>query len=48
MKYKAFRKGLKVAEVPIIFIERRSGDSKLDSRIFWEAFWGVLRLRLRH
>jgi dolichol-phosphate mannosyltransferase len=47
MKYKAYRKGLKIAEVPIIFIERKSGDSKLDWRVILEAFWGVLRLRLR-
>ena len=32
MKYKAFRRGLRVAEVPIIFVERKSGDSKLDGR----------------
>ncbi len=46
MKYKAFRRGLRVAEVPIIFIERKSGDSKLDRRILWEAIVGVLRLRM--
>ncbi|MGI9068169.1 MAG: polyprenol monophosphomannose synthase [Pyrinomonadaceae bacterium] len=48
MKYKAFRKGFRVAEVPIIFIERKSGNSKLDWAVFWEAFWGVLKLRLRY
>ena len=48
MKYKAFRRGLRVTEVPIIFVERKSGDSKLDRRILWEAVWGVLRLRLRY
>lgn len=47
MKYRAFRKGFKVTEVPIIFVERRSGESKLDRRVFFEAVWGVLRLRLR-
>lgn len=47
LKYKAFRRALRVAEVPIIFVERKNGDSKLDRRILWEAFRGVLRLRLR-
>jgi dolichol-phosphate mannosyltransferase len=48
MKYKAYRKGFRLAEVPIIFVERKSGDSKLDWRVIWEAVWGVLRLRLRY
>lgn len=48
LKYKAFRKGFRVSEVPIIFIERKSGNSKMDWAVIWEAFWGVLRLRLRH
>lgn len=48
MKYKAYRKGLRLAEVPIIFIERKSGNSKLDWRVIFEAVWGVLRLRLRY
>lgn len=47
MKYKAYRKGLRVSEVPIIFIERKSGDSKLDWRVTCEAIWRVLKLRLR-
>jgi dolichol-phosphate mannosyltransferase len=48
MKYKAYRKGFRLAEVPIIFIERKSGQSKLDWRVIWQAFWGVLRLRLKN
>jgi dolichol-phosphate mannosyltransferase len=47
MKYKAYRKGFKSTEVPIIFVERKSGNSKLDWRVIWEGIWGVLRLRLR-
>ena len=48
MKYRAFRKNFKVREIPIIFVERKSGDSKLDWRVFREAFWGVLRLRFKY
>lgn len=48
LKYKAYRKGFRISEVPIIFIERKSGDSKMDWAVIWEAFWGVIRLRLRH
>lgn len=48
MTYKAFRKGLRVAGVPIVFFERRRGRSKMDFRIIAEAFWGVLKLKFRH
>jgi len=48
MKYKAYRRGFRVTEVPIIFVERKSGNSKLDWRVIWEAIWGVLRLRLKY
>lgn len=44
--YRAFRKGFKIVEVPIIFVERKHGKSKMDWKIIWEAVWGVLRLRL--
>lgn len=47
MKYKAYRKGFRVAEVPIVFVERKSGDSKLDWRVVREAIWGVLKLRFK-
>ncbi len=43
--YKAFRKGLRVCEIPIIFYERTLGKSKLDWKIIWETFLGVIRLR---
>ena len=47
MKYTAFRLGFKLKEVPIIFINRRLGTSKMSGGIFSEAFWGVIRLRFR-
>lgn len=47
MKYTAFRLGFRIREVPIIFINRKEGSSKMSSGIFGEAFWGVLKLRFR-
>lgn len=47
MKYTAFRLGFRLTEVPIIFINRKQGQSKMSSGIFGEAFWGVLQLRFR-
>ncbi|NPB03557.1 MAG: polyprenol monophosphomannose synthase [Thermotogae bacterium] len=37
----------KMCEIPIIFVERRAGKSKLSKSIIWEAFWLVLRLAVR-
>ncbi len=37
-------KRFKMCEIPIIFVERRAGKSKLNRSIIWEAFWLVLRL----
>lgn len=45
MKYRALKKGFKVVEVPITFIDRVEGVSKMSTRIFKEAFWGVLQMR---
>lgn len=47
MKYSAWKLGFKVKEVSIIFTERIEGTSKMNSGIFGEAFWGVMKLRLR-
>jgi dolichol-phosphate mannosyltransferase len=44
--YRALRKGLRVVEVPIVFVDRRAGQSKMSSRIFAEAITEVWRLRL--
>jgi dolichol-phosphate mannosyltransferase len=48
MKYKAYRKGLRFAETPIVFVERKHGNSKLGWRVTWEAIWGVLRLKFKY
>lgn len=45
MKFKSFVKGFKIVELPIIFINRRLGTSKMDSSIFGEAVFGVLKLK---
>ena len=47
MKYSTFKLGFKICEVPIIFVDRKEGTSKMSSGIFGEAFWGVLKLKLR-
>lgn len=46
MIYRAWKKGCKITEVPIIFTERREGQSKMSKGIVWEAFWLVWKLRL--
>ena len=45
MKYTAYKIGFKVKEVPVIFVNRREGTSKMSGGIFSEAFFGVMRLR---
>ena len=47
MKYSAWRLGLRLSEVSIIFVDRVEGTSKMSSGIFGEAFWGVLKLPFR-
>ena len=47
MKFKAYKHGFKIKEVPIIFVNRELGTSKMNSSIFGEAVFGVIKLRLR-
>jgi dolichol-phosphate mannosyltransferase len=47
MKFTAWKLGYKIAEVPIIFTDRKLGTSKMSGGIFNEAFWGVLRMKFR-
>ncbi len=44
--YSVHRAGLKIKEIPIIFVERSAGESKMSKKIIWEAFWLVWKLRL--
>lgn len=45
MKYKAKRLGFKPVEVPVTFVDRQLGESKMSMSIFKEALFGVLRMR---
>jgi len=45
LTYKAYCKGFKIVEVPIVFMERRAGHSKFSLVIMLESFWKVLKLR---
>ena len=46
MKFTTYKCGFKIKEVPVIFVNRVEGTSKMSGGIFSEAFWGVMRLRL--
>lgn len=46
LKFLAWKHGFKIIEVPIIFTDRQKGQSKMSTKIFKEAFWGVMQLRI--
>ncbi len=46
MKFTAYKCGFKIKEVPVIFVNRELGTSKMNSGIFGEAFFGVIRLKI--
>ncbi len=46
MSVRAWRKGFKLAEIPIVFVDRTEGQSKMNRAIVREAVWMVPRLRL--
>jgi dolichol-phosphate mannosyltransferase len=46
LKFRAFKKGLSIVEIPILFTERDSGDSKMSKRIVREAIWRVWWLKI--
>lgn len=45
LKYKAYKKGFKYIEFPIIFPDRKYGESKMDKNIFFEAMKNVIKIR---
>jgi len=46
MNFKTWTKGLRLREIPILFVDRRVGISKMNRKIVWEAMWLVWKLRL--
>jgi dolichol-phosphate mannosyltransferase len=46
MTYKVWKRGFRIREIPITFVDRRAGVSKMNRGIVWEALWMVWRLRL--
>ncbi len=46
MTFRAWHLGFRVGEIPIVFVDRSQGQSKMSRRIIWEAVWMVWRLRL--
>ena len=47
MKFKSWKYGFSVIEVPVIFTDRTQGDSKMSSGIFMEAIFGVIQMKLK-
>jgi dolichol-phosphate mannosyltransferase len=47
MKFKAWKYGFSIVEVPVIFTDRTEGESKMSSGIFMEAVVGVMQMKIR-
>jgi dolichol-phosphate mannosyltransferase len=47
MTFRTWRKGFRVTEIPIVFVERRTGISKMSKHIIWEAIWKVWWFRFK-
>ena len=45
VSFKVWKRGFRIREIPIVFVDRRAGVSKMSRRIIWEAAWLVWRLR---
>jgi dolichol-phosphate mannosyltransferase len=45
MSYRAWKRGFRLVEIPIIFVDRTEGESKMSKKIVREAIWMVWRLR---
>lgn len=47
MKFKFYKRGYKIYEVPILFIDRREGESKMSRKVVYEAYFMVWKLKLK-
>jgi dolichol-phosphate mannosyltransferase len=47
MKFKYYKKKFKIKEIPILFIDRRAGNSKMSRKVVYEAFYIVWKLKLK-
>ncbi|MEO6694632.1 MAG: polyprenol monophosphomannose synthase [Ignavibacteria bacterium] len=47
MKFKFYKRGFKIFEVPILFIDRREGESKMSRKVVYEAYFMVWKLKLK-
>lgn len=47
MKFKFYKRGYKIFEVPILFIDRREGESKMSRKVVYEAYFMVWKLKLK-
>ena len=47
VNFHCWRRGYRIAEMPIVFVDRQVGTSKMSKRIVWEAMWMVWALRFR-
>lgn len=47
MKFKCYKKGFRIFEVPILFIDRREGESKMSRKVVYEAYFMVWKLKLK-
>ena len=45
MNFRVWKKGFKISEIPIVFVDRTEGESKMSKKIVREAVWMVWRLR---
>lgn len=46
MKFTAWKYGFNIVEVPVIFTDRQEGSSKMSGGIFFEAFFGVMQMKI--
>jgi dolichol-phosphate mannosyltransferase len=46
MKFMAYKYGFKIVEIPVVFVNRELGISKMNSSIFGEAMFGVIKLKI--